>query len=262
MQKAICKNATKIFDNYQLDIYYCGMIQVEVVLSPALLYLADLENKNIVVVDILRATSTIVTAIHEGAQCVKTLLSPEETILLKTEGYLTAGERNGHKLEGFDMGNSPFECMNGSVLNKKLALTTTNGTKCFEAAANANAKKIFAGSFLNLNAMTECLIKDGSDVIILCAGWKDKVNMEDSLYAGALANALKEVGVVEFDCDSALLCLDLYNCVKNNLMEYLKKSSHYKRLSYLSHDEDMVFCLKESIYDVVAEYRGGEIRKV
>ncbi|MDP2175024.1 MAG: 2-phosphosulfolactate phosphatase [Bacteroidota bacterium] len=235
------------------------MIQVEVVLSPALLHLADVKDKNVVVVDILRATSTIVTAIHEGATSVKTFLAPEEALLLKTEGYITAGESNGHKIEGFDIGNSPFECMNGRVKNQKLALTTTNGTKCFEAAEKALARKIFAGSFLNIKALAKHLVTEGQDVVIICAGWKDKVNMEDSLFAGALVEEMQTLGNLNIDCDSSLICMDLYNCVKNNLMEYLKKSSHYKRLSYLSHDEDMIFCLQYAVFDIVAELKQGEI---
>jgi 2-phosphosulfolactate phosphatase len=238
------------------------MIQLEVVLSPALLHLADVKDKNVVVVDILRATSTIVTAIYEGATSIKTLLTPEEALSLKSEGYMTAGERNGHKIEGFDIGNSPFECMKGRVKNQKLALTTTNGTKCFKAAEKALARKIFAGSFLNIKALSKHLVSEGQDVVIICAGWKDKVNMEDSLFAGALADEMFSLVNLNIDCDSALLCMDLYNCVKNNLMEYLKKSSHYKRLSFLSHDEDMVFCLQKSVFDIVAEFKDGEIKGV
>lgn len=238
------------------------MIQVEVVLSPALLHLAEVKDKNVVVVDILRATSTIVTALNEGATSVKTILSPNEALSLKSEGYITAGESNGHKIEGFDIGNSPFECMNGKVKNYKLALTTTNGTKCFEAAINAEAKQVFAGSFLNISALAKHLVKDGNDVVILCAGWKDKVNMEDSLFAGALVYEIQTLESLNINCDSTLICQDLYQISKDDMVSYLKKSSHYKRLSYLSHDEDMIFCLKKSIYDIVVAIKDGEIIKI
>ena len=131
------------------------MMNIEVVLSPALLHLSDISSKNVVVIDILRATSTICTAIHEGAEAVKAVKDVEQAKALGVEGYITAAERNGQKIDGFDMGNSPFECMNGAVLGKKIALTTTNGTKCIEAAANAGAANVLSGSFLNIDATAD-----------------------------------------------------------------------------------------------------------
>lgn len=238
------------------------MMNIEVVLSPALLHLSDINNKNVVVIDILRATSTICTAIHEGAEAVKAVRDVEQAKGLGDKGYLTAAERNGHKLDGFDMGNSPFECMDGKVKGHKIALTTTNGTKCIEAAADDGAANVLSGSFLNLEATADWLIKDDRDVVLFCAGWKDSFNLEDTLYAGAMAKLLAEKTTCVIDCDAALMSIDLYKLAEGNLMDYLKKSSHYKRLSHLHHDEDMVYCLQKSIFQTVVGIVDSEMKKM
>ena len=238
------------------------MMNIEVVLSPALLHLSDISSKNVVVIDILRATSTICTAIHEGAEAVKAVKDVEQAKALGVEGYITAAERNGQKIDGFDMGNSPFECMNGAVLGKKLALTTTNGTKCIEAAANAGAANVLSGSFLNIDATADWLVMDGRDVVLFCAGWKDSFNLEDTLFAGSMASMLLDKTSCLIDCDAALMSIDLYSLAKGNLMDYLKKSSHYKRLSHLHHDEDMVYCLQCSIFQTVVGVVDTEMKKM
>lgn len=238
------------------------MMNIEVVLSPALLHLSDISSKNVVVIDILRATSTICTAIHEGAEAVKAVKDVEQAKALGVEGYITAAERNGQKIDGFDMGNSPFECMNGAVLGKKIALTTTNGTKCIEAAANAGAANVLSGSFLNIDATADWLVMDGRDVVLFCAGWKDSFNLEDTLFAGAMASMLSDKTSCLIDCDAALMSIDLYSLAKGNLMDYLKKSSHYKRLSHLHHDEDMVYCLQNSIFQTVVGIVETEMKKL
>ena len=238
------------------------MMNIEVVLSPALLHLSDIKDKNVVVIDILRATSTICTAIHEGAEAVKAVKDIEQAKGLGSKGYLTAAERNGQKLDGFDMGNSPFECMDGAVKGRKIALTTTNGTKCIEAAANDGAANVLSGSFLNLEATADWLLKDGRDVVLFCAGWKDSFNLEDTLYAGAMAKTLSDKTNCLIDCDAALMSIDLYNMAKENLMDYLTKSSHYKRLSHLHHDEDMVYCLQKSIFQTVVGIVDTEMKKM
>lgn len=238
------------------------MFTFEVILSPALIDNYDLKEKNVVVVDILRATSTIVTAIHYGVEHVVPCLTAEETKTYQTLGYLCAGERNGLKITDFEMGNSPFECMNQNMKNKKIALTTTNGTKCFIAAKKANAYKVFCGSFLNLKAMSDFLIKESKPVVVLCAGWKDKVNLEDSLYAGALYDELQKSVELILDCDSTLMVHELYKKHEKELSDILKKSSHYQRLSYLSHEEDMVHCLQSSVYQEVVVFDNNFLKKI
>lgn len=238
------------------------MLNIEVVLSPALLHLSEVRNKNVVVIDILRATSTICTAISEGALSVRPVSTVDEALIFRNQGYLIAGERDGAKIEGFDMGNSPFECMDGKVKDKRLALTTTNGTKCISAASIAGASNVLSGSFLNIDAISDWLNKDGKDIILLCAGWKDKINLEDSLFAGALATRHFNGNHLTANCDSAHMVMDLYKEAKKDMASYLIKSSHYKRLSHLHHQEDMVYCLQENILDIVVGLKSGEMLKI
>lgn len=238
------------------------MINIEVVLSPALLHLTNVKQANVVVIDILRATSTICTAIHHGAISVRALKSSSETLEWASKGYLTAAERDGKKLEGFDLGNSPFECMDGKVSGKRIALTTTNGTKCVEVVANAGARNIFCGSFLNLKAMAAHLAEDQNDVVLLCAGWKDSFNLEDTLFAGALATELQNLAEVTIDCDAAQMSMDIYSLAKSDMVQYLKKSSHYKRLSHLHHEEDMVYCLQNSVFETIVGFVDTEMKKI
>jgi 2-phosphosulfolactate phosphatase len=238
------------------------MISIEVVLSPALLHLTDVKGSNVVVIDILRATSTICTAIHEGALSVKAVKSPVEALELKNHGYMTAAERDGVKLDGFDMGNSPFECMNGAVKGKSIALTTTNGTKCIEAVARAGVRNVLAGSFLNLASLADWLVSDNHRIVMLCAGWKDSFNLEDTLFAGALSKMISEKTETFIDCDAALMSIDLYGCAMSDISAFLRKSSHYKRLSHLHHEEDMKYCLQQSVFQDIVGLKDGEMRKI
>ncbi len=238
------------------------MISIEVVLSPVLLHLTDVTDSNVVVIDILRATSTICTAIHEGAESVIAVKTPEEALELKLKGYITAAERDGAKLEGFDMGNSPFECMNGAVKGKRIALTTTNGTKCIEAVSHAGARNVLSGSFLNLESLSDWLINDNQRVVLFCAGWKDSFNLEDTLFAGALGGLIHQKTGCLIDCDAALMSIDLYECARVDLASYLKKSSHYKRLSHLHHEEDLKYCLQHSVIHEITGLRDGEMKKI
>lgn len=238
------------------------MIGIEVVLSPALLHLTDIKGKNVVVIDILRATSTICTAIHEGAESVRAVADFEEAKSLGKKGYLTAAERDGIKVEGFDLGNSPFECMNGAVKGKRIALTTTNGTKCIESASRDGAANVLCGSFLNLSALANWLVRDGRDVVLFCAGWKDSFNLEDTLFAGAMADELNRRTICRIECDASLMAMDLYEKARPDLKQYLKKSSHYRRLSHLHHEEDLVYCLKHSVFETISGMQDGEMQTI
>src|SRR5687768_13350920 len=171
---------------------------IDVCLSPDLMHLYPVEDASVVVVDILRATSCMTTAFAHGIESIKTFSGLAECLELRNEQYLTAGERDGKKVEGFDLGNSPFEYMNGSVRGRKIAFTTTNGTQAIAKASSA--KDIIIGSFLNLSAVVAYLRKTPNNVLIVCSGWKGKVNLEDTVFAGALVENLKN----EFDyaCDA------------------------------------------------------------
>src|SRR5678816_3972104 len=146
--------------------------------SPALLNLYDISNTIVVIIDVLRATSTIATALYNGAKWVMPVDSVSRCIELgrQIEG-ITAGERDGKVAEGLLNGNSPFEYPRETIEGKTLVLTTTNGTRLLHMALEKGAKEIITGSFSNLSAVCDHLVEMKRNVILGCAAWKDRVNM-------------------------------------------------------------------------------------
>ena len=227
----------------------------EVCFSPELIHEYDLNGKLVVVVDIFRATSCIVTGFANGAESIKPVGEVEECKELGKQGYLTAGERGGIKVPEFDMGNSPFEYQN-SVKGKKVAISTTNGSQAIIKSLGAEA--IIIGAFLNLEAVSEYVLQSKLDVVIHCAGWKGTVNLEDSLFAGALIDECAEE--LEPKGDSALIAHQLFIANHDNLLGLAKQSSHAERLAGFGIEKDLEFCMTENEYAVVPILQDDELR--
>jgi len=221
------------------------MPKIDVCLTPELLPLFKLDDKIVVVIDILRATSCMVTGFAHGIAEIKPVATLEESATYGMMGYITAAERNGLRMEGFDLDNSPFSYMDPVLFGKRICVTTTNGTKAI--LQSAHAKKVVIGSFLNLKAVSDYLFIRGLDVVLLCAGWKGQVNAEDTLFAGALVHQLKDSFAI--GNDSALLARSIFEMQKGRMMEFLRESSHLQRLNRLNIFKDIDFCLQTSIYD-------------
>lgn len=219
------------------------------------MHLYDVRNRVVVVVDILRATSCMTTALAYGVKSIMPFANLEECKAMKEKGYFTAGERNGEKVDGFDFGNSPFEYMDENLKGERIAFTTTNGTQAI--AKSREAKDIVIGSFLNLTAVTEYLKAGNDNVLVICAAWKGKVNLEDTLFAGALVENLKDH--IEPDCDAPLAAQHLYNQAKTDLVDFLKDSSHVKRLNRLNIHKDIKFCMTPDQYHVLPRLVGEEL---
>lgn len=231
------------------------MKTIDVCLSPELMHLYDLSDRTVVVVDILRATSCMVTAFAHGVESITPFASLDECREMKLKGYVTSGERDGKKVEGFDKGNSPFEYMGEQVRGLKIAFTTTNGTQAIEKSKGA--KEVLIGSFLNLNSVAKYLLLGEHNVLIVCAGWKGKVNLEDTLFAGALVEKLKEY--LGPDCDAPLAAQHLYNLAKNDMVGFLNASSHVKRLNKLNIHKDIEFCVTPDQYHVLPRLKKGTL---
>ncbi len=229
-------------------------------LSPALLHLYNVSNSIVVIIDVLRATSTIATVLHNGAKCIIPVDSVAECIRIgkQIEG-ITAGERDGQVAEGLSYGNSPFEYPPEFVKGKTLVLTTTNGTKLLHMALDKGAKKIITGSFGNLTAVCNYLIEQKRDVILGCAAWKDRVNIEDTLFAGAVINRIKDH--FEINCDGSQIAETMYLDAKDDLFEFLKNkdASHYHRLTNFGLEKDIRYCLTEDAANVLCVYEGGKL---
>ncbi len=227
--------------------------RIDVCLSPELIHLYNVPNYCVVVVDILRATSCMTTAFAHGVKHIKPFANLDECLTMKASGYFTAGERNGEKVEGFDLGNSPFEYMDERLKDERIAFTTTNGTQAI--VKSKGAKEILIGSFLNISTVADYLKTGKESILVVCAGWKGKVNLEDSLFAGALVDQLKDT--VEPDCDAPIAAQHLYNHAKNDMVDFLKNSSHVKRLNRLDIFKDIEFCLTPDKYTVLPKLEDG-----
>lgn len=231
------------------------MANIETILSPALIPFHDLEGKAAVIIDILRATTTICFALDNGAASMLPVSTPDECLLYRKRDFLCAAERNGLQLEGFDMGNSPEAFQKEVVAGKHIAITTTNGT--FALLESRDADKHFIGSFLNIDALAKHLSGLGQSVTMVCAGWKNKVNLEDSLFAGALSQKLLDLGF-DTECDSTLFCTELWKNEKEDLHNFVRKSSHAQRFEKLGID-DLPFCLQMNTIQSIQEYKHGRI---
>lgn len=230
---------------------------LEVCLSPALLHLYDTNGAIVVIIDIFRATSTITAALHNGARCVIPVASVAECIAVGASiaGSITAGERDGKVAEGLQYGNSPLEYPQEFIRDKTLVLTTTNGTRLLHMVTDASV--IVIGSFLNLHALCDYLLARNTKVLLGCASWKDKFNLEDTLFAGAVIHELQQA--FDINCDSARAALHLFNQSGGNFIEFLKNSSHYKRLSAFGLEADMAYCATPDLHPVVPFLKGREI---
>jgi 2-phosphosulfolactate phosphatase len=228
-------------------------------LSPALLHLYDLSNSVVVIIDVFRATSTIASALHNGAKCVIPVDSvPKAIEISRNIDGIAAGERDGQIAEGLSHGNSPLEYGRDFIGGKTLVLTTTNGTRLLQMALERGADTIISGSFPNLSSVCEFLVAENKNVVLGCAGWKDRFNLEDTLFAGALINRIKKH--FEIHCDSSLMAETMYIKHKNNLLGFAPKLTHYHRLvERFGLIEDIKFCLTEDVANVLPVYREGRL---
>ena len=229
-------------------------------LSPALLNLYDITNSVVVVIDVLRATSTIATALYNGAKEIIPVDSVNDCIRIgKQMGAITAGERDGKVAEGLQYGNSPFEYPESCIKGKTLVLTTTNGTKLLHMALANGANEIITGSFANLDAVADFLIKKNKSVLLACAAWKDRINIEDMLFAGAVIDKVKSH--FSINCDSSKIAEGLYNEASPDLFEFMKtkQASHYQRLSSYGLEKDIKHCLTANTASVLPIYKEGKL---
>lgn len=232
--------------------------KVEVVYSPALFPVYFQNNDcTVVVIDVFRATSAICAAFESGIDSLIPVATLEEAIKFKQEGFLVGAERNAEVVEGFDFGNSPLTFKDGRFKNKSLVLTTTNGTRAVEMAKPAS--KVIIGAFTNFTAVCNYIEKEDRDVLLLCAGWKDRFNLEDTLFAGAVAQRLSKNERFTDLSDSSIASIQMYDSAKDDLYGFLGESSHRKRLSRLNMEEDIIYCLSLDKSDIVPVLEGDMI---
>jgi 2-phosphosulfolactate phosphatase len=228
---------------------------LETCFSPAL-YEADLHADSIVVIiDILRATSAICTAFENGAESIIPVAGIDEAKEYKRKGYLVAAERDGYVLDFADFGNSPFNFTRERVEGRTIVYSTTNGTGIIKMASNAAS--ILIGSFLNISAVAEWINSRDKNVVLFCAGWKNRFNLEDTICAGALAEKLMKSTLYSTICDSTLAALDLWSVAKNNPLDYIEKAAQRTRLRNKGLDDCISFCLTPDYTKKIPSIKNG-----
>tara|TARA_X000000950_G_scaffold89672_1_gene112821 strand:+ start:9956 stop:10654 length:699 start_codon:yes stop_codon:yes gene_type:complete len=213
----------------------------------------DHKGKIVVVIDVLRATSTINTLLFLGANHVKPVGSLEECKVLKEDDYIIMAERMGKKVEGFDYGNSPTKLKEENIKGKKIAIATSNGSKAI--IKSEGSKRTILCSFLNIESVVNLIKKSESDVILLCSGWLGKTNLEDTLCAGGIVSGLDNF---EIESDTALMAKALHNNT-DDILETMKLSSHAKRLSGYDNKVDIEFCSRVNTQPIVPILNGNQI---
>ena len=229
-------------------------------LSPALINTYDISNSIVVIIDVLRATSTIATALYNGASSVIPVATVPRCVELgKAIGGITAGERDGKVAEGLSYGNSPFEYPREFIEGKVLVLTTTNGTKLLHMALDQGAEEIITGSFPNLTSVSDYLLKSNKNVVLGCSGWKDRINIEDTLFAGAVVSRLKDHFNIE--CDSSKLAESLYHEAGADRFEFMQKreATHYHRLMRYDLEKDIRYCLSEDVANILPIFQADRL---
>ena len=226
-----------------------GKNKIEVCFSPALYPYYENTEAIVVVVDILRASSAICTAFMNGAGKIIPVGTLEEAKAMKDKGYLVAAERDGIVRDFADFGNSPFNFSPERVKGKEIVYSTTNGTQAIHLASTGF--EVIVGSFLNITAISEHIIKKDRDVLILCAGWKNKFNLEDTFFAGALIEKILKNKAFYTKCDSSLAALDLWSIGRHDSLGYIEKAAQRQRLKKNNLDDVLEYCHTHDMTSII-----------
>ncbi len=228
------------------------------VLSPRLLDIYDIHDCVVVVIDVFRATSTIATALYNGAEKVIPVDSVELCIETgRNTGGITAGERDGKVIPGLSYGNSPAEYPRSFIAGKTLVLTTTNGTRLLHMAKNNGAAEIVTGSFPNISAVCDYLAGQKKNVILGCSAWKDRFNLEDALFAGAVIARIGKYFTIH--CDSSLMTEDLYSMHKSDMHHFVRRTTHWHRLASYGLEKDLEYCVTPDGANVLPIFKNGDL---
>lgn len=228
------------------------------VLTPSLLDLYEVNDSIVVIIDVFRATTTMATALYNGAAKIIPVDSAELCIEMgKQTGGITAGERDGKVIPGLSYGNSPSEYPRSFIENKTLVITTTNGTKLLHMALKQGAKEVITGSFPNLTRVVNFLKEQNSNIILGCSGWKNRFNIEDTLFAGAVIEEIKDQFTIH--CDSSFMANQLYNMHKADMPNYIKTLTHWHRLAAYGLEEDMQYCISKDVAPSLPIFKNGAL---
>lgn len=224
--------------------------------SPALYPFYKKENDTVIVVDIFRASTTMCAMLHNGAAAIITVADIDEARQYKSAGFLVGAERKTRKCDFADFGNSPFDYRHELVMGKEIVFTTTNGTMAIEMGQGS--KMLYIGAFSNIDALVNRCMEDSERIVILCAGWKNRINMEDTLFGGAFAEKISEKSDVAWGSDAIKIAGELWQKAKNDPLAYLTQSDHYQRLIDNGVESDASFCLRQNTVSIVPSFNKAD----
>lgn len=226
------------------------MRTVEVCFTPELIDKYDIENKLVVVIDILRATTIITTMFKNGLYKLIPAKNLDEAKTYKENGFLVAAERNGKKVDFADFNNSPYVFTEEKIKGKTVVYSSTNGTNTINSVKTA--EDVIIASFLNLSAVADFIKEKDKNILLLCSGWKGNFCSEDAIFAGALSEKLLTTGRFSTECDSVLASIDLWSIAKKDILSYIKSIYQYKRLTNLGLENVIDYCFKTDITNAIA----------
>ncbi len=229
-----------------------GDYSVSVCYSPLSWPLFAPSGAVVIVTDVFRATTAMCAAFDNRVKAIIPLETIAESEEWKAKGYICAGERDGKTLDCADFGNSPYNFMDPVLQGKVLTMNTTNGTRAIKMAS-AGDNLVLIGAFTNLSAVCRYAAAAQKDVVILCAGWKDRFSMEDSLFAGAAVQKIIGLGegAHHTTCDSAIAADDLWKLAAPDPIKYIQKAAHRHRLRKLGLDDIIEYSLTPDSTSVV-----------
>ena len=233
-------------------------MRIDIIVSADDIKKEKIENKTVVVVDMLRATSVITTALNNGCKGVIPVLTVEDAaeIVRNEKGeFMLGGERNALKIEGFHYSNSPLEYTRGTIDGKTLVMTTTNGTKAIKGCEGAS--NILIGAMVNAKSIAKRIVELNKDMVIVNAGTYGEFSIDDFLCSGYIIDCvLKEV-----ETELSDIAITSHYIYKNNedIHSFIKYASHYKRITELGLQADLEYCCTKDIIDIVPEYKDGII---
>lgn len=223
--------------------------------------ISELRNKTAIVIDVLRATTTIVQSLKNNCRMVVPVLTPEDAVNIKRsnqdESTILGGERKALKISGFDLGNSPLEYERDTVKGKTLVLCTTNGTQAILKAKDAS--RILIAALSNISAVAKKASEFGEDIAVICAGTKERFSADDIITAGALIERFKSMNVSIAMDDLGIVAYNLYVRCRDDKHSALAGTYHYEFLKSLGMQKDLDFCIEEDTADIVPEYNDGII---
>jgi 2-phosphosulfolactate phosphatase len=233
---------------------------VEVCYTPGQYHLYQENFDIVVVIDVLRATSAITTGLYNGVEKIIPVATIEEAIEYKSKGYIVGAERDGQVVDGFDFGNSPYAYLDPAMVGKTVVLTTTNGTKAIQMSKEK--KTVVIGCLNNLDFLCSWLIEQHQNTLVLASGWKDKVNLEDTICGGAIADILLETRKFRSNEDSTVAAKFIYRSAREHLWSFLRASSHRRRLIKLNIQRDVKYCLTLNTVPCIPILKDGALVKL